>query len=62
MGDAFVLSDTKFFLSFFLGRHSGDSYQAVEMVLMHLFLEMLHKQFSLERMINCARDNTKEKL
>lgn len=62
MGDASVLSDTKFFLSIFLGRHSGDSAQAVEMVLIHLFLEMLRKQFSLQRMINCARDNTKENL
>lgn len=51
-----------FFSAFFLGRHSGDSDQAVEMVLIHLFLDLLPKQFSLERMINCARDHTKEKL
>ena len=50
-----------FFSAFFLDRHSGDSDQAVEMVLMHLFLDLLCKQFSLERMINCPRDNTKEK-
>lgn len=56
MGVVFVLSDTKLFLSFCLGCHSGDSVQEVEMALMHLFLEMLHGQFSLERMINCARD------
>lgn len=62
MGDVFVLSDTQFLLSFFLGHHGGDSDRAVEMVLMHLFLEMLRKQFSLERVINCVRDNAKEKL
>lgn len=52
----------KFFLAFVWVVTVEILIRQFEMVLMHLFLEMLRWQFSLERMMNCARDNTKEKL